>query len=529
MGDVAGVVSEEGSTGGDDGSRSKRASTAMSDIPGVVSEERSTEGGEESRSKRASAVSSATSDVPGVVLAEGSSEGGSKEGKEGGSRGSRSKRASGGSSRYGHRRSPTTGHRVRRHKTPEPNFVPGDAESRAKRSLSSPGESRRMSSSEEDEERKPRRQTKPKTDSGSKTKLEPVKKISGTSVKSTRTSNGDGKPSTAPEKPSRSKSRGREEKEENGERNAWWKSWPGWTQKIRGKSLERELAGQAPQVAPPRRNKSLERPPVIREKEKRAAMKKDKETPPVPMKRSKSKTRTISDEERRPSVEESSDEFWKCKDGVRERRVLERVVVEQTLQLDNKPALNDDSCKELVLVEAIVERVDLDTKDEVPFKKGKSKIVFKFKQMLDEIASVNIRELCKEVRADWKSFLVSYPGEVRKMKLLRNQCIASFVIFVIYCGTGAMIFRLTEGAFENFYKCGVKRVKRDFVDALWTSSHNLREEEWKSLARRKLWEFESQLHTAHEAGMTSYSGLKAWSFMNAFIYCLTVVTTIGRI
>lgn len=54
------------------------------------------------------------------------------------------------------------------------------------------------------------------------------------------------------------------------------------------------------------------------------------------------------------------------------------------------------------------------------------------------------------------------------------------------------------------------------------------EDDWKSLARSKLHGFEEELHIAHEAGLTSYSGLKAWTFINGVVYCLTVVTTIGR-
>lgn len=55
-----------------------------------------------------------------------------------------------------------------------------------------------------------------------------------------------------------------------------------------------------------------------------------------------------------------------------------------------------------------------------------------------------------------------------------------------------------------------------------------REEDWKEQARSKLRAFEEELHAAHEAGMTSYSGMKAWTFVNGIIYCLTVVTTIGE-
>lgn len=59
--------------------------------------------------------------------------------------------------------------------------------------------------------------------------------------------------------------------------------------------------------------------------------------------------------------------------------------------------------------------------------------------------------------------------------------------------------------------------------------HFHREDDWKSMARSKLRQFEEELHVAHEAGMTSYSGLKAWTFINSVIYCMTVLTTIGAI
>lgn len=91
------------------------------------------------------------------------------------------------------------------------------------------------------------------------------------------------------------------------------------------------------------------------------------------------------------------------------------------------------------------------------------------------------------------------------------------------------MFRYTEGAFETFYKCGVKRVKRDFLNGLWTDSRRMGEEQWKQVARRKLVEFEEQLHDAFEAGTTTYSGRSSWSFVNSAIYCFTVVTTIGNV
>lgn len=78
----------------------------------------------------------------------------------------------------------------------------------------------------------------------------------------------------------------------------------------------------------------------------------------------------------------------------------------------------------------------------------------------------------------WKAFKASKPHDIKEMKKVWNRCVAHLIILVIFCGIGGLIFRFVEGAFENYYKCGVKRVKRDFVDSLWVSSHNLR---WNSI------------------------------------------------
>lgn len=139
-----------------------------------------------------------------------------------------------------------------------------------------------------------------------------------------------------------------------------------------------------------------------------------------------------------------------------------------------------------------------------------------------------IKIMLRNSRKIWRQLKIERKIDCDKMKLLRNRCFSDLMILIMLCGFGGVVFRYTEGAFENFYKCGVKRVKRDFIDALWQTSHNLREEDWKSGARKRLWEFETQLHTAHEAGVHSYSGQKSWSFMNSVVYCLTVVTTIGK-
>ncbi|KAL1491845.1 hypothetical protein ABEB36_012380 [Hypothenemus hampei] len=133
-----------------------------------------------------------------------------------------------------------------------------------------------------------------------------------------------------------------------------------------------------------------------------------------------------------------------------------------------------------------------------------------------------------------KDFLVNFQIHKRqfqrqyaRLKATFRRCCCEIFLIMLFCGLGGLMFKFTEGSFENYYKCGVKRVKRDFIDMLWLKSHNLREEDWKSLARSRLRKFEEELHSAHEAGMTDYSGSRSWSFLNGIVYCLTIITTIG--
>lgn len=152
----------------------------------------------------------------------------------------------------------------------------------------------------------------------------------------------------------------------------------------------------------------------------------------------------------------------------------------------------------------------------------------KTKQRADDRNKKHVKSKWKLI-ANWQQFKEEQTQNCEKILTLRNKCIINLLILTIMCGLGGMMFKSLEGSFENAYKCSTRNVKRDFIDNLWRGSHNLREEDWKSMARRKLYEFEDQLHTAHEAGVTSYSGQRSWNFMNSFVYCLTLVTTVGKI
>lgn len=87
--------------------------------------------------------------------------------------------------------------------------------------------------------------------------------------------------------------------------------------------------------------------------------------------------------------------------------------------------------------------------------------------------------------------------------------------------------QMIEANYEASYKCGVKRVQRQFIEVLWNETKTLSESDWKSLARHHLMNFEDQLHEAVEAGVQSYSGQKAWTISNALLFSFSIASSAG--
>lgn len=79
-----------------------------------------------------------------------------------------------------------------------------------------------------------------------------------------------------------------------------------------------------------------------------------------------------------------------------------------------------------------------------------------------------------EMRHEWRRLQLDYPVQMREMRLLRNKCIGHLILLILLLGFGGLIFRYTEGMSEDIYKCEVRKVKRDFIDNLWSFSHNMR-------------------------------------------------------
>lgn len=82
--------------------------------------------------------------------------------------------------------------------------------------------------------------------------------------------------------------------------------------------------------------------------------------------------------------------------------------------------------------------------------------------------------LCRECRIVWRFHKKRHSKEWQKLIFEFKKCMSELLLFLILCGMGGIIFHYIEGNFEMTNKTGVKRVKRDFIDQLWLSSHNLR-------------------------------------------------------
>lgn len=85
-----------------------------------------------------------------------------------------------------------------------------------------------------------------------------------------------------------------------------------------------------------------------------------------------------------------------------------------------------------------------------------------------------IRLLLRECRQIWWQHKQLHLVEWQNLKNDFKKCISEWLLFMMFCGMGGVMFRYTEGNYELLNKTGVKRVKRNFIDELWLSSHNLR-------------------------------------------------------
>lgn len=85
-----------------------------------------------------------------------------------------------------------------------------------------------------------------------------------------------------------------------------------------------------------------------------------------------------------------------------------------------------------------------------------------------------IKLLLRETRQVWNIHKRRHSSDWSRIKSEINRCLSELLMLMLFCGMGGLVFRYIEGSYEMMNKAGVKRVKRDFIDHLWLSSHNLR-------------------------------------------------------
>jgi hypothetical protein len=128
--------------------------------------------------------------------------------------------------------------------------------------------------------------------------------------------------------------------------------------------------------------------------------------------------------------------------------------------------------------EKITENKSVDSTEE--FNNSKDQEDYERKDLITEIDgellpfSKFLKTIFLETIQMWNLYKTSKKREWYKIKACIRKCLSEVIILIIFCGVGGMLFKFIEGNYENMYKCGVKRVKRDFIDQLWLSSHNLR-------------------------------------------------------
>lgn len=95
---------------------------------------------------------------------------------------------------------------------------------------------------------------------------------------------------------------------------------------------------------------------------------------------------------------------------------------------------------------------------------------------IDEKSSlwIFIKLLSRETRQIWTLHSKIHEQQWRCIKAEIRKCLSHLVLLLLYCGLGGIFFQFVEGNYELINKASVKRVKRDFIDQLWLSSHNLR-------------------------------------------------------
>ncbi|XP_013793484.2 TWiK family of potassium channels protein 7-like [Limulus polyphemus] len=142
-----------------------------------------------------------------------------------------------------------------------------------------------------------------------------------------------------------------------------------------------------------------------------------------------------------------------------------------------------------------------------------------------------------------KKYNRRYPCQKRPPSSKCKTCYQQFTAFMFfhvglcalvvgYSIMGAFAFRALEAPHEEKQASHVTEMLEDTVRRLWVITNNLNvlyKDNWTRLVSAEIDQFQTDLISAVKKGYDGYEvgASRQWSFSGAFLYSLTVITTIA--
>uniref|UniRef100_T1L5P7 Potassium channel domain-containing protein n=1 Tax=Tetranychus urticae TaxID=32264 RepID=T1L5P7_TETUR len=126
-------------------------------------------------------------------------------------------------------------------------------------------------------------------------------------------------------------------------------------------------------------------------------------------------------------------------------------------------------------------------------------------------------EKCKDYCRKFVAFLFSHIG--------------ISAIVVAYMIGGALLFQRLEGEASNDINISVGEMIIDSVDQMWIITNEiniLNKQAWDQIMRNETNSFAINLIKQIQSGFDNKPRNNKWEFPGAFLFCLTVITTIGK-
>nr|CAD7427638.1 unnamed protein product [Timema monikensis] len=134
-----------------------------------------------------------------------------------------------------------------------------------------------------------------------------------------------------------------------------------------------------------------------------------------------------------------------------------------------------------------------------------------------------------------KTWMEKFKDYLRQFIAFLFSNVGIIGLVVGYTITGAFIFIFIEKKEVSEGNIIVMKLRNETVDFLWNLTYVLNvfdEPHWKTAVSLKLMDYQEEVVKAISKGFDGSDnnlGSSQWSFSGAFLYSLTVITTIGRI